>query len=180
MGQNFIESISLRKISLCFVLDKFSSKVARSPFGHNRLLLSKLLNRTGPAPFFFGLEVQTKVLNKIVNNGLHLLDPSHSSLVLNKVHTNSRQSCRCSPVMYDPQDITWDQLIMTLINYEYENDKPCSPSPPSRWALAKRERWWVISWSDLHCFPFVWFWSSSFICIFILLLPQLQKWHFEV
>jgi len=104
--KNLIKSISLGMISWCFVLDNFSSKVVRSPFGHNRLLLSKLLNRTGPAPFFFGLEVQTKVLNKIVNNGLHLLDPSHSSLVLNKVHTNSRQSCRCSPVMYDPQDIT--------------------------------------------------------------------------
>jgi len=30
---------------------------------------------------------------------LHLLDPSHSSFVLNKVQTNSRQSWRCSPVM---------------------------------------------------------------------------------
>ena len=70
------------------------------------------------------------------------------------------------------------KLIFTFLFCHF--DKPYTPLPPSRWALAKRERWWVISWSDLHCFPFVWFWSSSFVCIFILLLPQLQKWYFEV
>ena len=36
---------------------------------------------------------------KVLDPDFHLLDPSHSSLVLNRVQTNSRQSCLCSPVM---------------------------------------------------------------------------------
>ena len=175
MGQNLIKSISLRKISFCFVLDKFSSKVVCSPFGHN--FWASSWTELDPPHSSLVLKFKQRSWTRLWTmaftcwtHPIHLWFWTRSTQTRGN-HAAVPRSCMTHKIS---PEINW------LRHFKGENDKPCSPWPPSHWALAKRERWWVISWSDLHCFPFVWFWSSSFICIFILLLPQLQKWYFEV